>query len=206
MTKDAVCEWMTATFSVSRETLEQLDQFSSMLVAENSQQNLISASTVSNLWERHIFDSAQLALHLPETLNGPMLDLGSGPGLPGLVLAILRSDQVILVESRKRRCAFLEEAITALGLSARVTVECSRLQVIAPRPAGAIVARAFAPVLELLDLAGPFSCEDTAWVLPRGKNAAMHYAELPRKHKAMFHVEQSLSDPDAGILVGRGGA
>src|SRR5690606_38324705 len=83
-----------------------LERFAAMLVAENDRQNLIAASTVPALWVRHLADSAQL-LALDRDGDGLWLDLGSGPGLPGLVVAILSERPVVLVESRKRRCEFL---------------------------------------------------------------------------------------------------
>src|SRR3546814_7900201 len=92
-----------------------LERFAAMLVAENGRQNLIAASTIPTLWVRHIADSAQL-LALDRDGDGLWLDLGSGPGLPGLVVAILSERPLMLVESRKRRCEFLRAVAEDLGL------------------------------------------------------------------------------------------
>src|SRR3546814_18156060 len=86
-----------------------------MLVAENAQQNLVAASTIPTLWTRHIADSAQLLALDAREGEGLWLDLGSGAGLPGLVVAILSDRPVALVESRKRRCEFLRSVAGPLG-------------------------------------------------------------------------------------------
>jgi 16S rRNA (guanine527-N7)-methyltransferase len=132
---------------------------------------------------------------------GPWLDLGSGPGFPGLVIAILRPNMpVVLVESRARRVEFLESAIAALGLS-KCRVEGQRLERVVPFPVRAISARAFAPLPKLLDLSAPFSTRQTAYVLPKGRSAAQELLTLKPSSRAMFHVKHSLTDPEAGIIV-----
>ena len=97
--------WIGATFAPNERQWAQLERFAAMLVEENARQNLIAASTVSTLWVRHIADSAQL-LALDDAGEGLWIDLGSGPGLPGLVVAILSPRPMLLVESRRRRCDF----------------------------------------------------------------------------------------------------
>src|SRR3546814_2021481 len=105
-----------------------------MLVAENAQQNLVAASTIPTLWTRHIADSAQLLALDAREGEGLWLDLGSGAGLPGLVVAILSDRPVALVESRKRRCEFLRSVAGALDLGHVEVVE-ARLEALATRPA-----------------------------------------------------------------------
>ncbi|QUM74083.1 16S rRNA (guanine(527)-N(7))-methyltransferase RsmG [Sphingopyxis granuli] len=173
-----------------------------MLVAENDRQNLIAASTISSLWVRHIADSAQL-LALDREGKGQWIDLGSGPGLPGLVVAILSERPMLLVESRKRRCAFLRDVAEALDL-AHVEVAEARLEAVATRPAATISARAFAPLDRLIALSTRFSTANTRWLLPKGRNAVKELALLPSAWQRMFHVEQSLTDADSRILVGAG--
>src|SRR3546814_12780927 len=101
-----------------------------MLIAENARQNLIAASTIPTIWVRHIADSAQLLSFDTREGEGLWVDLGSGPGLPGLVVAILSARQVLLVDSRKRRCALLREVVAWLGLAhveiAGATLEIGR--------------------------------------------------------------------------------
>lgn len=194
--------WIERSLTPSARQWEKLDRFAAMLVAENEKQNLIAASTIPTLWVRHIADSAQL-LALDADGDGLWIDLGSGPGLPGLVVAILSERPILLVESRKRRCQFLRHVIEGLGLT-HVEVAEARLETVETRLAGTISARAFAPLDKLIDLSARFSTESTCWLLPKGRNAVKELASLPKAWQKMFHVEQSLTDAESHILVGRG--
>lgn len=198
----AARDWLKQAFAPTAAQWAGLERFAAMLVAENERQNLIAASTIPTLWVRHIADSAQL-LALDRDGAGLWIDLGSGPGLPGLVVAILSERPMLLVESRKRRCEFLREVANELGL-AHVEVAEAPLERVATRPAGTISARAFAPLDRLIDLSARFSTESTRWLLPKGRNAVKELALLSQPWQRMFHVEQSRTDGESHILVGRG--
>lgn len=200
--EDQARAWIEDAFAPTVQQWEQLERFASMLVAENEAQNLIAASTIPALWVRHIVDSAQL-LELDRAGDGLWIDLGSGPGLPGLVVAILSERPMLLVESRKRRCAFLRDAAAALDLR-HVEVAEARLELVETRPASTLSARAFAPLDKLITLSTRFSTELTRWLLPKGRNAVKELALLPEAWQRMFHVEQSRTDVESQILVGVG--
>lgn len=207
MTATLDCEesartWIGEAFAPSAAQWAQLDRFAAMLVAENEQQNLIAASTIPMLWVRHIADSAQL-LALDLDGEGLWIDLGSGPGLPGLVVAILSGRPMLLVESRKRRCEFLRGVAAELGLM-HINVAEASLERVAMQPASTISARAFAPLDRLIALSTRFSTESTRWLLPKGRNAVKELALLPEAWQRMFHVEQSRTDAESQILVGQG--
>nr|WP_228765504.1 16S rRNA (guanine(527)-N(7))-methyltransferase RsmG [Sphingopyxis solisilvae] len=193
---------MERTFTPTAVQWARLGRFAAMLVAENDRQNLIAASTIPALWVRHIADSAQL-LALDMDGEGLWVDLGSGPGLPGLVVAILSERPMLLVESRRRRCDFLRAVVAELGLG-HVEVADVPLERVATRPAATISARAFAPLDKLIDLSARFSTESTRWLLPKGRNAVKELALLPPPWQNLFHVEQSCTDADSQILVGTG--
>lgn len=197
--------WIATLPGVSRETMERLEEFAALLTAENARQNLIAASTLGEaLWCRHIADSAQL-LPLAPIAGGRWVDLGSGPGLPGLVIAILAPQwQVTLVESRRLRCDFLRGAVAKLGLDARVTVAQHRVEAYREGRYDVISARAFAPLPALLAAATHLSQKSTVWLLPKGKNAVNELSTLPQAWQKLFHVEPSRTDSDARILVGSG--
>lgn len=186
--------------------MARLDTFAAMVLEENTHQNLIAKATEPHLWQRHIADSAQLLENVSrETLGGgaigPWLDLGSGPGFPGLVIAALCPNMpVVLVESRARRVEFLERVIAALDLK-KCKVEGQLLERVTPFQARAISARAFAPLPKLLELSAPFSTRATVYVLPKGRSAAQELETLKPAIRAMFHVKHSLTDPEAGIIV-----
>jgi 16S rRNA (guanine527-N7)-methyltransferase len=188
------------------EGMARIEAFAALVLEENQHQNLIAKATEAHIWQRHIADSAQLTQNVSrETFGanagGAWLDLGSGPGFPGLVIAALHPNMpVVLVESRARRAEFLERCVTALGL-AKCRVEAQRLERITPFPARAISARAFAPLEKLLALSAPFSTSATRYVLPKGRSAAQELETLKPSIRAMFHVKHSLTDPEAGIIV-----
>jgi 16S rRNA (guanine527-N7)-methyltransferase len=187
-------EWTPA----ARERLEALVR---LLGEENQRQNLVSAASLDSVWLRHIVDSAQLLRRVPREMAEPWLDLGTGAGFPGLVIAALRPEHaVVMVESRVRRIDWLERARQALGLDAARIVG-ARLEQVESFPVRVISARAFAPLPRLIDLSARFSTADTIWLLPKGRSAPQELRELTR-WQHMFHVEQSLTDPEAGIIVG----
>ena len=155
------------------------------------------------IWQRHFADSLQLLDHVPRETS-PWLDLGSGAGVPGLVILCARpATEMILVESRKRRVEWLRRAAALLELS-NCRVLGARLESVESFPVGAIAARAFAPLGKLLHLSARFSTRDTIWLLPKGRSAAQELSEQPSEVRAMFHVEQSRTDPEGGILIGKG--
>ena len=197
--------WIATLPGVSRETLERLDAFAALLTQENARQNLVAAPTLGPaLWGRHIADSAQL-LPLAPTIGGRWVDLGSGPGLPGLVIAILAPHwHMTLVESRRLRCDFLRTAVATLGLEAQVTVAQQRVEAHREGRYDVISARAFAPLPALLATATHLSRQSTIWLLPKGKNAVNELSTLPQAWQKLFHVEPSRTDSDARILVGSG--
>lgn len=199
----AARDWIGTSFAPTARQRDRLDRFGAMLVAENAHQNLIAASTIPNLWVRHIADSAQLLALDQRDGDGLWLDLGSGAGLPGLVVAILSGRPVALVESRKRRCEFLRAVASELELGHVEVVEAP-LERIEARAAATISARAFAPLDKLIDLSTRFSTESTRWLLPKGRNAVKELALLPEPWQRMFHVEQSRTDAESQILVGTG--
>jgi 16S rRNA (guanine527-N7)-methyltransferase len=197
MNEDEAREWIAAHFNVPRETWARLETFVAGVIEENSEQNLIAASTVPNIWARHIVDSAQLLLHA----QGPWLDLGSGPGFPGLVAAALGDAPVTLVESRRRRVDFLNQMAERMGLTDRVTVLGQRLELVGTAPFAVISARAFAPLDKLLPLAWRFSTADTTWVLPKGRSAKAELDQVRQTWQGAFRIEPSVTDPEAGVIV-----
>jgi len=184
--------------------LGRLERFAALLTAENQRQNLVSAVSLESVWQRHFADSLQLLDHVSRETPGPWLDLGSGAGFPGLVLAVARPNQrIILVESRKRRVEWLMQVTSALGLL-NCQIIAARLESVETLPVSVITARAFAPLGKLLGLSARFSTQATVWLLPKGRSAAQELAEQPALIQRMFHVEQSQTDPGGGILVGQG--
>ena len=186
-----------------RDGIARLERFAALLAEENERQNLVSAASLAMIWQRHFADSLQLLDHVPRE-TAPWLDLGSGAGVPGLVLACAVPEvSIMLVESRKRRIDWLNRAVHELALP-RCTVFGARLESVETVPVRAITARAFAPLGKLLALSARFSTRETTWLLPKGRSAAQELGQQPHGIQAMFHVEQSRTDPEGGILIGQG--
>lgn len=197
MTEDQARDWVREHYGVSRET--RLAAFVELLRDEAARQNLIAPSTLDQVWARHIVDSAQLLAHAPE--HGLWLDIGSGAGLPGLVVALLRDAPVELVEPRKLRTDFLSRAAVELGLT-QVAVDTAKIERTSG-PAAVISARAVAQLTDLFRIAAHRSTSSTVWVLPKGRNAQSEVAEARRNWHGSFHVEPSITAPDSLIVVAR---
>jgi 16S rRNA (guanine527-N7)-methyltransferase len=179
----------------------KLDGLTALLAVENDVQNLVSAASLESVWVRHYADSAQLLAHVPRETGSPWLDLGTGAGFPGLIIAILRPEcEVVMVESRARRIEWLRRVCDTFSLT-NARVEGTRVEALAERKFRAISARAFAPLPKLLDLSARFSTSETVWLLPKGRSARQELAEL-NGWNHLFHVEQSLTDADSGVIVG----
>jgi 16S rRNA (guanine527-N7)-methyltransferase len=201
---DSARAWLGSAFSPDAAQWVALERYAAMIEQANATQNLVSTSTLPLMWARHIADSAQLLCHDGPAADGLWLDLGSGAGLPGVVIAILTKRPVWLVESRALRCRFLEDVVAELRLGGRVTVAAMPLARLPTTRAATISARAFAPLDRLIDLSARFSTDKTRWLLPKGQNAAKELALLTGAWQKLFHVEQSLTDADSGIIVGTG--
>jgi 16S rRNA (guanine527-N7)-methyltransferase len=187
---------------VPRETRAKLDQYVALLLDENDRQNLIGRSTEEEIWERHIADSAQLVRFAPRP-DSSWLDIGSGAGLPGMVVAILTDGPVTLVEPRKLRANFLQRAVETLGFGSRVTVYAAK----AERIAGAfdvITARAVASLDSLLRISHHLSTDKTVWLFPKGKSAQKELEEARRAWQGDFRLEPSMTSQEAAILVASG--
>jgi 16S rRNA (guanine527-N7)-methyltransferase len=201
MTEAEARAWLVGNAGADPRALERLRRFVAILRAEAGRQNLVASSTWETLWSRHIVDSAQL---LPLARDGAWLDLGTGAGFPGMVIAILAPGRAVtLIESRPLRSAFLRRVVDDLGL-AHVVVEAERLERVATRPVDVISARAFAPLERLLTLAHRFSTDKTVWLLPKGRSARKEVESVRQTWHAAFHVEQSVTDPDSAVVVATG--
>ena len=201
MTEDDAREWLAG--NVPRETLPQLEKLVALVLEEMPRQNLIAASTADHIWSRHIVDSAQLLPLAPDRIRS-WIDLGSGAGFPGMVVAALRPDLTMtLVESRRKRIDFLRAMAEALGIAKQVTVIGQRLEVLRSEPHDVISARAFAPLERLLPLAHRFSHSETAWLLPKGRSAVSELEAVADSWQGDFRIVPSLTDSDAAIIVAR---
>lgn len=199
MTEEEARAWLRN--HVSRETEDGLEKLVALILDEMSHQNLISAASADHIWTRHIVDSAQL-IALAPVGAGRWIDLGSGAGFPGLVVALMCPDlHMTLVESRRKRIDFLSFMAESLGIADRVTVAGQRLELIESAPQDVISARAFAPLDRLLPLAHRFAHPDTAWLLPKGRSAASELEAVTGSWQGDYRIVPSMTDPEAAIIV-----
>lgn len=166
---------------VSRETEARLQAYVDLLTTWSPRINLVSAKSLASVWTRHIADSAQLYPLAPKGFTH-WADLGSGGGLPGLVIAILALEQapaarITLVESDSRKCAFL--ATAARTLAPNVHVETARIETLAPLAADVISARALAPLAKLLPLARRHAHRESIGLFPKGASVDNELTALP---------------------------
>ena len=182
---------------VSRETLERLTVYEALLRKWQKTINLVGPKTLDDAWSRHFLDSAQLHPLLPESTK-VLVDLGSGAGFPGLVLAILGVPDVHLIESDVRKGAFLREAARATG--AAVTVHSKRIEAVQGLQADVLTARALAPLTDLLDWGARFLTADGVAVFLKGQNVEDELTDSTKYWKMRTERFDSVTDPSGSIL------
>lgn len=191
---------------VSRETLDALKYFEDLVVLWNPAINLISNSSVSDLWSRHIVDSAQLFLFtLPD--EGLWLDVGSGGGFPGIVVSIVAKElapslRVILVESDNRKCVFLRTVIRELGLSVKVIND--RIENVKLDDVVYLSARALRNLNSLLLMVENNVSRETVCVFPKGRSYKKELAESQKNWKFDFNLIDSNTSEDSKVIVLKG--
>jgi 16S rRNA (guanine527-N7)-methyltransferase len=182
---------------VSRETLAQLEAYTELLTRWSARINLVGRATIADVWRRHILDSAQLRAFVPDRARS-VIDLGSGAGLPGLVLAILGVPSVELVEADSRKCAFLREAarITATP----VTLDPCRIEAVSRHTVDVVTARACAPLDRLLGLAEPFLASGSECLFLKGERVEEELTLARKRWTMTSSLHQSRSDPRGVVL------
>lgn len=182
---------------VSRETLSRLASYVELLELWNRRINLVSQNTMGDVWRRHILDAAQLYPLLPARTR-VLVDLGSGAGIPGLVLAVMGVPEVHLIESDQRKAAFLREACRVTAVSAIVHAE--RIEKIPRFIADVVTARALTDLNQLIDLAERFVGNRTLCLFLKGKSAEAELAAASQYREMKVERLQSRSDPTGLIL------
>jgi len=194
-------DFLAAT-NVPRETFERLLAFDRVLIDWSERHNLIARSTIKDRWQRHFLDSAQLVPLLPEG-GKTIVDLGSGAGFPGLVLAAMLAEnatQVTLIESTQKKCAFLNEAAAAMGLK-NLTVIPARIESVGLGFTPDIVtARALARLDKLLGYGAEIGGKNTKYFLLKGQDVAGELTEAAKSWHMDVIRHQSRTSPDATIL------
>ncbi|HSM95171.1 MAG TPA: 16S rRNA (guanine(527)-N(7))-methyltransferase RsmG [Rhizomicrobium sp.] len=193
-------EFARAT-DVSRETLARLKAYVGLLTEWNARHNLVSKNSLEDVWRRHVWDSAQLMRFIPKSTNN-LVDLGSGAGFPGLVLAAMLRERpgfrTVLYESIAKKCAFLSAAAQRMQIAAEV--RNARMEEARAEPFDLVTARACAPLVKLLTYARPFQGPRTTNLFLKGQNVEAELTEARTSWKLNAVRHDSLTDPSGVIL------
>lgn len=187
-----------ARLHVSRETSERLATYLDLLRRWQATINLVGASTLHDPWRRHILDSGQLLEHLPPSTR-TLVDLGSGAGLPGLVLAVMGVPNVHLIESDRRKATFLREAARTVGTP--ISVHACRIEAAPAVAAQVLTARALAPVDQLLRLGHRFIGRNGTAVLLKGRTADLELTAARERWTMRAVSRPSVTEPEGTILI-----
>ncbi len=193
-----------AQTAASEGAMARLDAYADILADWNGRMNLVSPASLADLWRRHMFDSAQLVPLIPAGTRR-IVDMGSGAGFPGLVIAAMRADGVgletVLIESIEKKCAFLRAAAAAMGVSDRVKVIRGRAEDVTGLKADLVTARAMAPLEVLLGYAKRFADRQTQLLFPKGRTAADELTAARRSWTIEAEMIPSRSDGEASIIA-----
>lgn len=188
---------IAAKLDVSRETLRQLEAYVALVEKWQPRVNLVSLASLRDIWVRHIWDSAQLAAYIPDG-SPRLVDVGSGAGFPGLVLAILTDADCHLVESDQKKAIFLSTVIRECGLTA--TVHNDRVESLPCLQASIITARALAPLDRLLPLLADQLRPGTRCLFLKGAQAETELASLGAPANLSWDLHPSLTNPDGSVI------
>ena len=183
---------------VSRETLDRLQIYADLLARWNRAINLVGPATLSDLWRRHMLDSAQLIPLLPTRDLLTLADLGSGAGFPGLVLALCDVGEVHLIESDQKKTTFLREVLRETSTAA--TIHCERIESISDLQVDVVTARALAPLAELVAYAAPLMKPDGLCLFLKGQGIADELTRLPKALQDKCDRIPSRSDLSGCVL------
>lgn len=183
--------------NVSRETLDRLEIYVAELTKWNRALNLVSASSLKDVWSRHIRDALQITSHADPM--SPWVDLGSGGGIPGLIIAATRpSETLVLIESDERKSAFLRSA--AIAMDVQISIVTSRIESATPQMANVLTARALAPLTQLLHFAERHRLPQGKCLFLKGQSAHHELTEAKKTWKMEVDVIPSVTSKDGVIL------
>ena len=196
MTEDDARQWTADKFG--EVATDRLARFVRLVIEENARQNLISPATIPDIWTRHVVDSLQLISLAGE---GRWLDIGTGGGFPGLAIALVRPEPMILVEPRRKRAEFLDRCINLFALQ-HARISPTKVEAVSDC-VEVISARAVASIGNLLRAAAHCVTPNTRWLLPRGSVDRSELGIVAKQYGMVFHVEQSVTHAESSIVVMR---
>ena len=188
------------SITFTMKTKEKLDTYGFILKEWQKKINLVSNSTLENMWERHFQDSAQLHSLLPKEEKGSVVyDVGAGAGFPGMVLAIMGRKDIVLCEANKKKCVFLEEV--KKQTHTKVIIDNIRAELLAPRAADAVIARALRPLGGLLKIAEPLIKKGGVCIFPKGVNWKKELIVAQNFYHIEYDLVKSITSKESYIFV-----
>ena len=188
---------IVSEFVLNKTQVDKLDFYLSSIIKHNKHTNLIGKSTIENIWDRHVLDCLQLTKHIANK-KLRILDLGTGAGLPGVLLSIAGHQKVLMVDSVKKKTDFVRKIIKDLSLTAKI--QNKRIEKPPTSQHDIVVSRALAPLVKLLTYARMYSNKNTTLLFLKGKNAISEIEIASKKFYFEFEKINSLSSDEGCIL------
>ena len=188
---------IVSEFVLNKTQVDKLDFYLSSIIKHNKHTNLIGKSTIENIWDRHVLDCLQLTKHIANK-KLRILDLGTGAGLPGILLSIAGHQKVLMVDSVKKKTDFVRKIIKDLSLTAKI--QNKRIEKPPSSQHDIVVSRALAPLVKLLTYARMYSNKNTTLLFLKGKNAISEIEIASKKFYFEFEKINSLSSDEGCIL------
>ena len=202
MNKDQVLNYLSKNLKFNSSEIEKIDIFQKELIKFNANYNLIGTSTLNDIWLRHILDSAQIVKFIDFNKDNSLSDLGTGAGLPGLILAIYAQKyefHVKLYEKSKVKCIFLDKILGLLNLK-KVKVICSNVsnEYI---DSNYVICRAFRKLDYIMNISRENTKVNHKLIILKGKNALEEINMLQMKEQYRYEVKDSITDKESKILI-----
>ena len=188
---------VVSQYNLNKKQVEKIEFFITSVINYNKHTNLIGKSTVKNFWERHVLDCLQLTKYI-NNKKLKILDLGTGAGLPGILLSIVGYQKVLMIDSVKKKTEFLKTIIKELSLSSKILNKRIEMSPISQHDI--IVSRALAPLIKLLTYARMYSNKNTTALFLKGRNAINEIDIAKKVYSFEFEKIKSLSSDDGCIL------
>jgi 16S rRNA (guanine527-N7)-methyltransferase len=188
---------IVSEFVLNKTQVDKIDFYLSSIIKYNKHTNLIGKSTIENIWDRHVLDCLQLTKHITNK-KLRILDLGTGAGLPGVLLSIAGHQKVLMVDSVKKKTDFVRKIIKDLSLTAKI--QNKRIEKPPTSQHDIVVSRALAPLVKLLTYARMYSNKNTTSFFLKGKNAISEIDIASKEFFFEFEKIKSLSSDDGCIL------
>ena len=188
---------IVSEFVLNQTQVDKIDYYLSSIIKHNKHTNLVGKSTIENIWDRHVLDCLQLTKHITNK-KLKILDLGTGAGLPGVLLSIVGYQRVLMIDSVKKKTDFVRQIIKELSLTAKI--QNKRIENPPTSQHDIVVSRALAPLVKLLTYARMYSNKNTTSLFLKGRNASSEIDMASKVYFFEFEKIKSLSSDEGCVL------